>query len=388
MSYALAIAGLAVLILIHEAGHFFAARAVGMRPRKFYLGFPPALVKVTRGGVEYGIGALPLGGYVKIPGMHRPAPGDLRQSLSKEVQEKCADQLDALDAALSRDDEETARSLIPELEPHLAGEKMFDELKDQLAPDAYWRQDTWRRVVVIAAGPAVNAVCALALFAAIFLVGTDVATRTVDQVVSGHPAAAAGIEAGDTILTIAGHDVTPVTLPPHINATHGRAFRITVLRDGKKVTIGPLRAKKDQGVYRIGIELRGKPGPGESAPTAAKNSFRLTWDVISGEARGIGGLFVGHGANQVSSIVGITRDTAAAERQSLQDYFFTIGFISLVLAILNLAPILPLDGGHIVMSLLEGIRKRPFSQLAYLRYSAIGIAVLLFLVSIGLHNDT
>ena len=77
MSILIAILGLAVLILLHEAGHFSVARAVGMRPRRFYLGFPPALVKVVRNGIEYGIGAIPLGGYVKIPGMHRPAASDL-----------------------------------------------------------------------------------------------------------------------------------------------------------------------------------------------------------------------------------------------------------------------------------------------------------------------
>src|ERR687888_2200544 len=77
MSTLIAILGLGFLVLVHEAGHFFVARAVGMRPRKFYLGFPPALAKVNRNGIEYGIGAIPLGGYVKIPGMHRPASSDL-----------------------------------------------------------------------------------------------------------------------------------------------------------------------------------------------------------------------------------------------------------------------------------------------------------------------
>src|SRR5678815_2805866 len=77
MSWLVAVLGLAFLVLIHEAGHFFAARSLGMRPRRFYLGFPPAVAKVNRGGIEYGIGAIPLGGYVKIPGMHRPAPSDL-----------------------------------------------------------------------------------------------------------------------------------------------------------------------------------------------------------------------------------------------------------------------------------------------------------------------
>ncbi len=94
------------------------------------------------------------------------------------------------------------------------------------------------------------------------------------------------------------------------------------------------------------------------------------WALTSGTFSGIGHLFLGQGTHQISSTVGIVRDTAAAYRQSLQDYFFFLGYISLALALLNLLPILPLDGGHIVMSILERIRGRAFSQLAYLRYSA------------------
>ena len=77
-----------MLVLIHEAGHFFAARAVGMTPRKFYLGFGPPIAKVQRGLVEYGIGSLPLGGYVKIPGMNRPSPGDLASTLQPAERER------------------------------------------------------------------------------------------------------------------------------------------------------------------------------------------------------------------------------------------------------------------------------------------------------------
>src|ERR671922_1863506 len=102
MSLGFAILGLAVLVLVHEAGHFFVARAVGMRPRKFYLGFGPPLVRTNRGGVEYGIAAFPLGGYVKIPGMHRPAPGDLQKTLRPDEQETLREPLEALDAAIER----------------------------------------------------------------------------------------------------------------------------------------------------------------------------------------------------------------------------------------------------------------------------------------------
>src|SRR5690242_2738643 len=128
MTWLAAILGLAFLILIHEAGHFFAARAVGMRPRKFYLGFPPALVKRVRGGVEYGIGAIPLGGYVKIPGMHKPSPGDLRSSLKEEQQDELAVELDVLDDALERRDDEGARAALESLRPELGRSRMFGEL--------------------------------------------------------------------------------------------------------------------------------------------------------------------------------------------------------------------------------------------------------------------
>src|SRR5207247_386247 len=87
MSIAIAILGLGLLVLVHEAGHFFASLAVGLRPRRFYLGFPPALVKVKRRGIEYGIGVVPLGGFVTIPGMHRPISHDAERRFSRAVSE-------------------------------------------------------------------------------------------------------------------------------------------------------------------------------------------------------------------------------------------------------------------------------------------------------------
>ena len=102
---------------------------------------------------------------------------------------------------------------------------------------------------------------------------------------------------------------------------------------------------------------------------------------------GLVGLFHAQGTHQVSSTVGIVRDTAAAYRASTQDFLLIVGYISLALALLNLLPILPLDGGHIVMSILEGLRGRAFSQLAYLRFSAVGLSLFLFLLYLGLRND-
>ncbi len=117
MSIAIAIGGLALLVLIHELGHFVVARAVGMRPRKFYVFFPPALVKTVRGGIEYGIGTIPLGGYVKIPGMHRPAAGDVDAQLGRALDESPWIGRHSADVkeALTREDHDAARAALPEL---------------------------------------------------------------------------------------------------------------------------------------------------------------------------------------------------------------------------------------------------------------------------------
>src|SRR5688500_1253254 len=123
MNVAVAIGGLAFLILIHEAGHFFTALAVKMRPRKFYIFFPPALAKWKRGGIEYGIGAIPLGGYVKIPGMHKPAAGDLELHLRQAQKEvpSLTEAAEPVEKALADERFDEARERFPEL--RAAGER-------------------------------------------------------------------------------------------------------------------------------------------------------------------------------------------------------------------------------------------------------------------------
>ena len=88
MTWLVVVIGLMLIVFVHELGHFGTALAVGMRPRSFYLGFPPAVVKVKRRGIEYGIGAIPLGGFVRIPGMYRPSGGDLEAFTASAVNEQ------------------------------------------------------------------------------------------------------------------------------------------------------------------------------------------------------------------------------------------------------------------------------------------------------------
>jgi regulator of sigma E protease len=387
MGLAAAIIGLALLVMIHEAGHFFAARAVGMTPRKFYIGFGPPIAKTVRGGVEYGIGSIPLGGYVKIPGMNRPSPGDLTATLQPEMRERLRAELARLDVAIERRDDDAARAALEELRPDLGSSRMWQELEWSLAPDAYWRQATWRRLVAIAAGPAVNLVFAFALFAVLFMVASTRETNVIGRVVSGTPAAASGLQVGDQVLRVAGVKVTPKQIPSHIRATDGRPFRLLVVRHGRRVSIGPIRAKLTDGAYRIGIAIESRTGPGESIPAAAGDSVRLTWTVSSETVRGMAHLATGRDTNHVSSSVGIVRVSAQAWRQGLRDFLFVLGLISLALGLLNLLPVLPLDGGHIVMALVEKVRGRTFAQAVYMRYSVIGLTLFAVLMYFGLRND-
>jgi regulator of sigma E protease len=382
-----AIVGLAVLVMIHEAGHFFAARAVGMTPRKFYIGFGPPIAKTVRGDVEYGIGSIPLGGYVKIPGMNRPSPGDLTASLQPEARERLRAELARLDVAIEHGDDAAALAALEELRPEVGKSRIWQELQWALAPDAYWRQATWRRLVAIAAGPAVNLVFAFVLFAVLFMVASTRETNVIGRVVSGTPAAASGLRVDDQVLRVAGVKVTPKQIPSHIRATDGRPFRMLVVRNGRLITIGPIRAKLTDGAYRIGIAIESRTGPGESIPAAAGDSVRLTWAVTSETVRGMAHLATGRDTNHVSSSVGIVRVSAQAWRQGLRDFLFVLGLISLALGLLNLLPVLPLDGGHIVMALVEKVRGRTFAQTVYMRYSVIGLTLFAVLMYFGLRND-
>ena len=126
MNIFVAILGLGLLVLVHEAGHFYTARAVGMSPRRFYIGFPPAIWKTNRKGIEYGVGAIPLGGFVKIPGMHRPAPVDVDMGIGRVAADvpALASPTHRLRASLAAGDHDTARDSVHVLRGLVAEEKL------------------------------------------------------------------------------------------------------------------------------------------------------------------------------------------------------------------------------------------------------------------------
>lgn len=392
MSVFVAIVGLAFLILIHEAGHFFAAISVGMRPRRFYLGFPPAIVRTTRNGIEYGVGMIPLGGYVKIPGMHRPAASDVDVHFGRALQKQpeLAAPLQRLKRALADGDDAAADAAVEELmllggDPPPEGfTRGIQEILDGLSPQAYWRQDTWRRIFVILAGPATNFLLAVAIFAALFLVGGGKATNTVGSVLPDKPAASIGLKPGDRIVTVNGVQVGPRDISTAISGSQGKPVTVVVQRGQRVVTLGPVRPQVIDGAYRLGFVLRGEElGVGESA----WQSLKLTGIVTKEIGKSLGRLAHGEGRKDISSPVGITQTLDRSASQGIEQYLWVLGLISLSLALMNMLPLLPLDGGHIAFSIVEGIRGRAVAREVYERVSVIGIALVLFLFVIGISND-
>ncbi|MGI8861103.1 MAG: site-2 protease family protein, partial [Gaiellaceae bacterium] len=322
MSIAISIVGLGLLILIHEAGHFFASLAVGLRPRKFYVGFPPALVKMKRRGIEYGIGTIPLGGFVSIPGMHRPVPHDAERRFERAVEEDpgLAGPVDRVKRALVGDDLQASLGTLDDLERELnarklspastaSAEKGLRELRDGLGPDAYWKAATWKRLVAIAAGPAANIVLAIVLFTFLFMTGSGKATRTVAEVVPSSPAAEMGLKAGDRLIAINDETVTASDIPKVISGSEGAPLVLRVVRGGEEVVLGPVSARPIEDVYRLGFGLE---GVGLGAIEATGRAFEVTGIISKEIVFSLGRLVTGEGRENVSSPIGITQASSDA----------------------------------------------------------------------------
>jgi regulator of sigma E protease len=362
-----------------------------MRPRKFYIGFPPPLARVRRRGIEYGIGAIPLGGYVKIPGMHRPAARDVEYRLQPATGRapELVPKVEAVKRTLAIGDYEAAHYAVDELETALrrSGQPtdVLTDVRDALSPDAYWKQPPWKKILVIFAGPGTNLLLAIVIFSTILVVVTggyrvgfvlrpqgEKVTRVVDSVLSNSPAKRIGLRPGDTLIAINGRTVGPLQIHGVIERSKGAPLTLTVLRHGQRVTLGPVRARK-QAAY--------------SVPHAIWASVKLTGYTARDIGKSLVSIVHGQGRKQIASPVGIVRASSQAAHQGWLDYLNILGFISLSLALLNLLPLLPLDGGHIAFSIVEAVRGRAVGREVYERVSAIGLAVVLLLFFIGLSND-
>lgn len=343
MSFLLAFLAFSVLIILHEAGHFFAAKAVGMRVEKFYLFFPPKLVGVKKGETEYGIGAIPLGGFVKITGMN------------------------------------------PD-----------EELPPEIAARGYYHQPVWKRIFVIGAGPAVNIVLAF-LILWVLAFGIQQPSQDVAEISPNTPAAAK-LQTGDRIVSVDGVTGSQEKIAEQI-ASHrcageqvdgcraSEAAEVVVIRDGARQTlqITPVydaAAERSRLGFAFGFE-DADPGPIESA----RISLDYMWFVTSTTVSALSRLYEAEQREQLSGVVGSYEVTRQAVDVGAREAFTLIALISLSLGVINLFPFLPLDGGHIFWSIVEKIRGRPVPFAVMERAGLIGFVLVIGLFLLGLNND-
>lgn len=402
MTWVIVIVGLGLLVFLHELGHFCVARLVGMKPRAFYVGFPPALVKIRRNGIEYGIGAVPLGGYIRLPGMRRPSAEDFAARLSPALEEDRelglaahgvqyqleAGDLDAACAQLPGLSEALGRAQLTDAARRSAQQAVRD-VEEGSASDAYWRQPTWKRVAVSAAGPAMNVFVAFVIFFAVYATGApsqDPSTE-VARVQANSPAAAAGLRAGDRIVAVDGRRTRSFTaVSKLIGSSRGRPITVTVERAGRKIRLGPRRTIEKSGRWIWGF-VPGSQLVSYPPGTSARFAIGDCWRVVTGTVAAYRDLVrTGHRA-EISGPVGVVRTSAQYLRVGIQWYLLLLGLISMSLALFNVLPFLPLDGGNIVVSLVEGLRGRPLPQALYQTLSSVGIALMLLITFIALSND-
>ncbi|HZQ89711.1 MAG TPA: M50 family metallopeptidase [Gaiellaceae bacterium] len=396
------IVGLVLLVFLHELGHFSVALAVGIRPRAFYVGFPPALAKVRWRGIDYAIGSIPLGGYVRIPGMHRPAGSDLEAFMGPALHEQpeLAPPVQRVRRKLDDGDLAGARNQLPALRGAVAdasltrgarrsADRALREVDEGTDSDAYWRQPTWKRIAVIAAGPLANVLVAFVIFTAVYATGapTSQPSNEVAAVTAHTPAAAAGLRPGDRVVAVNGRPATSFDdISRLIRSSHGRPITVTVDRGGRSLTLGPRSTIRLQGRWIWGFEPATKL---VSYPigSSARRSAADCWRVVTGTFAAFGSLFHKHGQDQLTSTVGIVRISAAALKVGFNYYLQIVGLVSMSLALLNLLPLLPLDGGHILFSIIEAVRRRALAREVYERVSVVGFALIILIWVIALQHD-
>jgi membrane-associated protease RseP (regulator of RpoE activity) len=324
---------LLVSIVLHELGHYFGARWGGMKVTEYFIGFGPRIWSTRRGETEYGLKALPLGAYVKVPGM----------SNLEEVPP-----------------EEEART--------------------------YRAQSYGRRVRMVFAGPGMNLLIALVLFIGFFAfhderIISDPRWPAIDAPGEGSPAALAGLKAGDRILRMNGVDVSNFdTFRTTVRDLPGKTVPLEIERGGEPMELQVTLADRNPGTGERGIGFLGVSPAVDvtyvkrNLPEAVQRSFTEFGTQVGGTVVGIGRIFSPAGLTKLwqtvsgqrpddptqraSSIVGIVREGGRAADSGWIYFVGLLGAVNLALGLFNLLPLLPLDGGHIVIATYERLRSR------------------------------
>ncbi len=417
---------LGVLIFVHELGHFLAAKRVGIRVLKFQLGFNPTIVSVRRGDTEYGIGALPLGGYVKMAGesTEEERTGRPDEFLSKSKWQRfqvlvmgpvmnilLAFALSALVLFQGADVPiyEDQAPLVGTVIHGSAAEKADVRVGDVIVSVAGHRVDTWEQfLMAIGSRPGRETPIEVVRHGrrlsktvtptsqpnqSHFEIGDMGVLPNVHphllQISSGEPAEKAGLLSGDVVIAVDGEPINfSVQLRDAIAKHPEIPMRITIERNGVRqdITVTPTRSAS---IGRLGVGISDaiksfKPGAIEAVRLsidrnleASRLIFQTLWGLVTRETS----------AKQLMGPVAIAQLSGESAQLGWVALFSLMASLSLNLGLLNLMPIPVLDGGHIFIMALEGVARRDFSIRVKEKMLLAGFVVLMMLMATVIYND-
>ena len=420
---------LGVLVFVHELGHFLAARRVGVRVITFSLGFGPKLLKYTKGDTEYCVSAIPLGGYVKMAGENPddPRSGKPDEFMSKSKWERFQILImgpvmnivlaivllafvfsQGVAEAVYLDEPPVVASVVPDSPAARVGIQSGDRILTVAGNQA----ETWEDLL-LAIGTRPDRDVAITLLRngetrsltvrptgegryEIGNIGVLPDTHPIvgygpsgEEVIAGSAAERAGLKVKDQIISINGERVfTGAQFRKIIESHGGREMRMLIRRDGKEMQISATPEVKDGraqlGVYPGELSREFTPGPIEAVRLSVERNIESSGLIF----RTLGGLFTGDTPiRQLQGPVGIAQMSGEYAEGGFIALLSFMAMLSINLGILNLMPVPVLDGGHILILMLEGIARRDFSMRVKEKMLVAGFVVLMMLIVTVIYHD-
>lgn len=399
-----------LLVFVHEFGHFIVAKKSGILVREFSIGMGPKLFQIRRNPTTYTIRWLPLGGYVRLAGSDDEA--QLDPGMTVVVQLNDNNEVVRIDASESDLPIEgipvqvTKADLVDDLtiQGYENGDEdkpvtykvnhdatIIDKSKTELviAPrDTQFQQaNVWQKLATNFAGPFMNIVLGFVVFLIWTFTVPGPATTTIAKVANNSPAQSAKIQANDKILAINGKNMNSFEeVSQQISQSKGKSLKVKLEKDGKTqtVTLKPqVKTVQKQKVYQIGIVAKSDESP------VAK--LRRGWDTAVSTTgmifNAVGNLFRHFSLNKLSGPVGIYSQTSQVSNMGFSYILAFLAMISINLGIVNLIPIPGLDGGKLLLNLIQLVRGKPISEDHEAIVELIGFALLLVLIIAVTGND-
>jgi regulator of sigma E protease len=384
-----------LVVFVHEFGHFIAAKLTGVYAPRFSIGFGPALFRKRWGETEYVIAALPLGGYVRMASREDEAVAFIEGGGEHPAGEVPTTGANAAGRAV---DDHTGDPRPPkDWDPNAMA-----PFGPKPVPEQRWFESKRlpARLFILLAGVTMNAVLAFVVYStALGAYGRPYVPAVIDSVVAGYPAAAAGVVRGDSVVAVNGEavgtwndvlerirDITSgsVTLELMRGGARQRVVLTPRSEAGQDLTTGAPRRVGRIGVVPRDTVLRERMGAGE----AIGAGWDMTWESAGAVVTVVKGLFTREVAmSNLGGPIAIARTSVAAARGGLEPLLHLIAFLSVNLAVLNLLPIPVLDGGQVLINVLEAAKGSAFSARTREYILRAGLAAIALLFVTVMWND-